>query len=87
LPGCIAINRAFTLNSWVESSEMSEEEKATHPEHTVTGGYLKSLSYKEAWAKAWEQFTDEDIEDVKAIPNFNPDVFLEITGIDVRKEK
>lgn len=75
----------FNLTFWIESDEMSDKEKQENPTHETTGGYLKKYSYKEAWANAYENATEEDIKLLLALPNFCPDVFLEISGIDVRK--
>ena len=31
---------------WISEVDMTDEEKAEHPEHTTTGGYLKELSMR-----------------------------------------
>lgn len=49
------------------------------------GGYLKTLDYKEAWAKWWEEHPD-DHQKFLDLPHFDADVFKEITGIDVEKK-
>jgi hypothetical protein len=73
--------------SWVLSEHMSDYEKKAHPEHVTVGGYLRKNDMKEEWAKAYAQATPEDIELLKALPNFDAEVFLEITGIDVREQQ
>lgn len=70
--------------TWVKSEEMTDVEKANNPEHEVTGGYLRKNDMKEEWAKAFAEATPEDIELTKKLPAFDADVFLEITGIDLR---
>ena len=75
----------FAPTIWIESDKMSDKEKQENPTHETTGGYFKKHSYKESWANAYENATEEDIELLLALPNFCPDVFLEISGIDVRK--
>ena len=72
----------FLLTEWVEytQAEMDTEEKKS------SGGYLKQRTYKEACSLWWEKMSQENREIVQRIPNFNADIFLEITGIDVRKE-
>ena len=62
---------------------MTEEEKISYPNAETKGGYLKTYSYKEAWANAFAQATNEDIKLLKALPNFDADVFYEISGIKV----
>ena len=42
---------------------------------------LEGLTYKESFIKSFESATEEDIELLKALPNFDADVFFEISGI------
>jgi hypothetical protein len=65
---------------------MSEEEKVAHPEHETTGGYLKVVDFKTACKMMWDKLDDYDRQAVCEIPNFDAEVFMEITGIDVNKE-
>ena len=76
----------FDLNIWVDESEMSNEEKEENDQYKVTGGYLKVYEYKEAWRKAWDNATGEDRRKTLKLPNWNNELFLEISGIDVEKE-
>ena len=50
------------------------------------GQELKNRSYKEACALWWKSMSDENKQIIMEIPNFDPDVFFDITGIDVIKE-
>lgn len=68
---------------WIESSIMTDEEKKANPSHETTGGYIKTLSYKEAWAVWKRKCSKENWEKVLALPNFCPKIFEEITGIKV----
>ena len=74
------------LTEWVYESDMSETEKQNNQTYKTTGGYLKTWTYKEAWKNAWDNRKDYDLEKLLALPNFDADVFLEISGIDVRKD-
>jgi hypothetical protein len=73
----------FLLTEWVPLSNMSEAEKEENPLYKTTGGYLKSYSYKEAFKRAWKNASPEDRQLVTQLPNFDPDVFYEISGIQV----
>ena len=66
---------------WIESGMMTDEEKAENPTHKTTGGYIKKLSYKDAWAVFWRKTSDENKKKVLALPNFDASIFEEITGI------
>jgi hypothetical protein len=74
----------FNLCDWIIFSDMSDEEKIKYPKAESCGKYLKTLKYKEAWQLAYSKATEEDIELLKALPNFDADVFFEITGIEIQ---
>ena len=76
----------FELIEWISSENMSEKEKKKHPKHKTLGGYLKTLRYKDAWRNSWNNATLEDKKKVLELPNFNNEIFKEITGIDVKEE-
>jgi hypothetical protein len=73
----------FELCIWIASKAMSDTEKSDNPIHKTTGGYLKTLDYKEAWKKSYADADDEDKAKLIALPNFDADVFFQITGIHV----
>ena len=81
MPGMYAIRKYFNLNKWIVLSDMTDQEKSDHPECETFGGYLKTYGYKEAWKNTWDEMTESDRESVKALPNFDPDIFYDITGI------
>ena len=76
----------FDLTEWVTVSNMTEQEKTDNPTYKTTGGYLKVYEYKEAWLKAWNSATEEDKQLLYALPNFDAEVFKEISGIDVNEK-
>ena len=71
----------YENNWWIYSENMSEEEKKLHPEHETTGGYLKTVDFKTACQLMWDKLDNEDKQAVTNIPNFDANVFEEITGI------
>ena len=75
----------FCLTKWIPESEMTEEEKKADPQFFVREGYLKVFDYKEAWANFWRDTDEDNRKKFLNLPNFDADVFLEITGIDVRE--
>lgn len=85
--GVISIYKNYNNVLWISERDMTNEEKEAHPDYKTTGGYNKVLSYKEAWNNCWNSLSDEEKEEVKNIPNFDPEVFKEITGIDVNGQE
>jgi hypothetical protein len=73
----------FKLTEWVYASDMSEAEKKEHPSYETTGGYLKEYEYKEAFKKSWDNASAEDRALLFKLPNFDAEIFKEISGIDV----
>ena len=70
----------FNLTEWIE---YTEEEKAKDPEKEKIGEYLEIYTYKEAWANWWNKLSDENKAIIQQIPNFDKEVFKDITGIEV----
>ena len=65
----------------------TDEEREEHKKEIETcGGFLKTIGYKEAWRKSWNEADDEDRRKVLELPNWDNEVFKEISGIDVEKE-
>ena len=77
----------FYLNKWIPESQMTDKEKKADPNFFVRGGYLKTYSWKEAWANYWRDCDREEKDKVLNLPNFDPAIFKEITGIDVATSK
>ena len=68
---------------WIWSDNMTDEEKAAHPEHETIGGYLKVLDESKCSQIWWNGLANSQKEIIKSIPNFNESIFEEITGIKV----
>ena len=81
--GIEILNCNFKNSWWIYSENMSDEEKSIHPEHEATGGYLKTVDFKPACKMMWDKLSDDEKQCVKEIPNFNAEVFKEITGIEI----
>ena len=70
----------FPLTEWVE---YTEEEKQADEKKALIGGYLKKNTYQYACARWWEDMSEENREIIMAMPNFDAEVFKDITGIEV----
>lgn len=72
----------FRPTRWVCLEDMTDEEKAKHPEYEATGGYLQ-ICDTDYYVKWWNKLSDHEKNIIKGIPNFDAKKFLEITGIEV----
>ena len=71
---------------WVWFNDMSEEEKEVNPNAKDTNGYLKIMKPHECAQDWWDKLKDTDKKIILDIPNFDREIFKEITGIDVGEE-
>mgnify|MGYP006328795299 FL=1 len=76
----------YILTEWIEESAMTDKEKEAYPSYVTCKGYLKSYTDKQAWRNSFEKASKEDKEKCFALPNWNNEMFKEISGIDVEKE-
>ena len=83
LAGIQILNWNYENSWWIYTENMTIEEKAAHPEHETTGGYLKTVDFKTACKMMWDRLDDKERDAVKAIPNFDAKIFAAITGISI----
>ena len=77
----------FNLTVWVSHDTATEEEKKEHKaEIEICGGFLKTINYKDAWRIAWNKASIEERKELFDLPNWDNQVFKEITGIDAENE-
>ena len=77
----------FGLTVWVSGDNATEEEKKTYEKEIYAcGGFLKKLDYKEAWRLAWNRANKQEHLKMLELPNWDNEVFKEISGIDAEAE-
>ena len=77
----------FDFTVWVSHDTATEEEKIEHKtEIEICGGFLKTINYKDAWRIAWNKASIEERKKLFDLPNWDNQVFEEITGIDAETE-
>ena len=77
----------FNMTVWVSHDTATEEEKTEHKtEIEICGGFLKTINYKDAWRIAWNKASIEERKELFDLPNWDNQVFKEITGIDAENE-
>jgi hypothetical protein len=78
------VSRRLETTKWIYWDDMTDKEKANNEKAYVCGGYLKVYEYKEAWKNLWDTLDDDEKETFRTLPNFDPDVFEDITGIRIK---
>lgn len=68
---------------YIHFPDMTDEEKAAHPEAEATGGYLRMTDGSKQVMDWWRGLPDHQKAIIMEIPNFDKAIFKEITGIDV----
>ena len=77
----------FNLTVWVSHDTATDGERKMHKTEIETcGGFLKTLSYKEAFRIAWDKASKEEHRKLLNLPNWNNEIFMEISGIDAESE-
>lgn len=70
--------------TWKYSEYMTDDEKAAHPEHETTGGFLYlEKADRQAW---WESLSDESKATIISMPYFDADKFFKCTNIRVEQQ-
>ena len=73
------------ITEWVRDNDMTDKEKEQYPEYSVIGGFLKNTKREGERQEWWDNLTEEKKDIVMSLPNFDKDIFKEITGIDVEE--
>lgn len=77
----------FNLTVWVSYDTATYEEKKAHKTEIETcGGFLKTFSYKEAFRIAWDKADKEEHKKLLKLPNWDNEIFKDISGIDAEFE-
>ena len=71
------------LTKWLH---FTDEEKKDSIEKQSSVGKLISYTYKEACQSWWNELSNSAKEIIMEIPNFDKDIFYEITGIEVQND-
>jgi hypothetical protein len=75
------------LTEWILPENMSEEEKKENPEWETSEGYLKQRTFHQACQLWWNESENEEKNKFLNLPNFDVDLFKEITGIQIMPKK
>ena len=71
---------------WVEFAQMTDEEKESYPAAKAAGGYLRKIPDYELAVirnKWWARLSPSEKDEILKLPNFDKEIFKEITLIDV----
>ena len=73
--------------AWVDWSDMTEDEKNANPKAETTGGFLKYVKRDTSRQEWWDSLVPRKRCWVYQLPNFDPEVFEEVTSIHVDEEE
>ena len=72
---------------WIDGKDITEEEKKNSAYNEATGGFLDVTigtgKNRQDW---WDGLNAWEKREVKSLPNFDPDIFYECTGIRVKED-
>ena len=72
---------------WIPEIKMTDKQKKDDPQFFIKKGTLITLSYKEAWSRAWAKLNQKTKDKFLNLPNFDAKIFEEITGINVNEKQ
>ena len=79
-------NIKLPITKWINEKDMTDKEKREVSVWKEIGGYLKVLSYEDAWSIAWKEMSQKDRDSILNIPQFNAEIFEKITGIKIEQQ-
>ena len=74
------------LNVWVDKKDMTDDEKNNDSVYKEIGGFLRTLTYKDAWKKWWSEAKQSDKDVITGLKYFNKTIFKGITEIEVEDD-
>ena len=77
------IMNSMPISDYIYWNDMTDIEKIKHPEAKITGGYLKEINSFDKRNEWWQKLSEEDKKEILSIPNFDAEIFKEITGVDI----
>lgn len=75
------------IASWVYAKNMTKEEKENNSNYKSLDGYLKRLSYHDAFKEMWASITQEQKNWFITLPNFDVEIWTKITGMEDPRKK
>jgi len=84
----MVFNKRVTENEYNQIKSSLSNVKISHTywvndDEMTNGGYLKRISYEEAWINWWATASQYNKNKILNIPQFDAKIFKEITSIDV----
>ena len=77
------IMSSMPISDYIYWKDMTDIEKIKHPEAEITGGYLKETNSFDKRNEWWQKLSEESKKEILSIPNFDAEIFKEITGVDI----
>lgn len=70
-------------DEYIPALRMTQYDKINNPNYKDVGGFIQkcNLSYKQKWSFVWTKLSKQEKQQIIDLPNFDADIFFEITGI------
>ena len=68
---------------WIQESVMTDQEKEENKGWKINEGYYKSISFAEAFKTKWDNWSENNREAFKSLPNFDKEIFELITSVKI----
>jgi len=75
------------ITEWISDDKMTEAQKLNDPQFFNKKGTLIKRTYKEAFVLAWKELDEKTKQQFKDLPNFDVNIFFEITGVDLKQKE
>jgi len=74
---------AIKTTEWIGENDMTDKEKLDNPSYKTCGGYLKTYVPETDVQGWWDNLDEDNRQAVLDLPNFDAEIFKQITGIEV----
>lgn len=73
----------FNPVTWIKAEHMNDKEKDLNPDYKTSGGFLRTNNPTDVFNNWWKLLTSKERSIIADLPNFDPQKFEQITGIEL----
>jgi hypothetical protein len=68
---------------WIPDHKMTDIEKENNRGWKNAGGFYRDIPFKQAFSDRWNNWSEENKQAFKSLPNFDADIFEQITSVKI----